>query len=75
MFRRCDHPGLGIFTNMGNKAVAVFGKEDVVCPLNLRHNLFITAATGNLDVNPSSATAMTAFHGTAKSLNQYIFGG
>ena len=54
---------------MGNKAVAVFGKEDVVCPLNLRHNFFITAATDNLDVNPSSATAMTAFHGTAKSLN------
>ena len=66
---------LDIFTNMRNKATAVFEKESVVCPLNLRHNFFVTAATDNLDVNPSSATAITVFHGTATSLNQHICGG
>ena len=74
---------LDISTNMGNKAiavfekggVAVFEKEGVVCPLNLRHDFFTTTATDKLDVNPSSATAMTAFHGIATSLNQHICGG
>ena len=41
---------LDISTNMGNKAIAVFKKEGVVFPLNLRHNLSTTAATDNLDV-------------------------
>ena len=66
---------LDISTNMGNKAIAVFEKEGVVCPLNLKYDLFTTSATDNLDVNPSSATAMSAFHGTATSLNQHICGG
>ena len=65
---------LDISTNMGNKAISVFEKEDVVCPLILRHDFFTTDATDNLDVNPSFATAMTAFHETATSLNQYICG-
>ena len=46
----------------------------MISPLNLRHDLFTTAANDNLHVNPSSATAMSAFHGTATSLNQYICG-
>ena len=66
---------LDISTNTGNKALAVFEKEGVACPLNLRHNFFSKAATDNLDVNLSSATAVSAFHGTAKSLNQHICGG
>ena len=66
---------LDISTNIGNEAIAVFGKEGVVCPLNLRHDLFTTAATDNLDVNPSSATVMSTFLGTAASLNQHICGG
>ena len=66
---------LDISTNMRNKVIAVFEKEAVVCLLNRRHDFFTTAATDNLDVNPSSATAMTAFHGTSTSLNQHICGG
>ena len=60
---------LAMSTSMGNRAIDVFERESVVCPLNLRHGLFTTAATDNLDINPSSATAMTSFHGTATSLN------
>ena len=66
---------LDISSNKGNKAIAVFEKEGVVCPLNLKHDFFTAAATDNLDVNPSSATAVTAFHGIATSLNQHICDG
>ena len=38
----------------------------------MRRDLFTTAVTENLDVNPSSATAMSAFYGTATSLNQHV---
>ena len=83
LVRKMSHLGLSISpdrlldiaTKMGNKAIAVFEKEGVVCPLNLRHDLFTTAATDNIDVNTSSATAMSAFHGTATSVNQHINGG
>ena len=60
---------LDISTTMGNKAIAAFEKEVIVYPLNLRHDLFTTAASDNLEVNPSSATSRYAFHGTAISLN------
>ena len=63
---------LDISTKIGNTAIEVFEKEGAVCPLNLRRDLFTTAATDNLDVNPSSATAMSAFHRTATSLNQHV---
>ena len=58
--------------SIGNRAIDVFERESVVCPLNLRHGLFTTAATDNLDINPSSATAMTSFHGTTISLNHHV---
>ena len=80
LVRKLSHLGLSISpdhlldisTKMGNKAIEVFQKEDVVSPLNLRRDLFTTAATDNLDVNPSSANAMSAFHGTATSFNQHV---
>ena len=80
LVRKLSHLGLSISpdrlldisTKMGNKAIEVFEKEGVVCPLNLRRDLFATAATDDFDVNPSSATAMSAFHGTATSLNQHV---
>ena len=63
---------LDISTSMENRAIDVFEREGVVCPLNLRHGLFTTAVTDNLDINPSSATAMTSFHGTTISLNHHV---
>ena len=53
---------LGMPMSMESRAIDVFEREGVVCPLNVRHGLFTTAATDNLDINPSSATAMTSFH-------------
>ena len=80
LVRKTNHLGiiispdrlLDISTSMGNTAIDVYEKEGVVCPLTLRYGLFTTAAVDNIDVNPSSSTAMSAFHGTAASLNQHI---
>ena len=44
---------------------------DIVCPTNLRHNIFTVAALDNLDHNPSSRTATSSFHGTGISIFQF----
>ena len=40
-------------------------------PLNLKKNLFTTAAVDNIDHNPSSATTSDSLHGTGISLFQH----
>ena len=44
---------------------------DIVCPTNLRHDIFTVAALDNLDHNPSSRTATSSFHGTGISIFQF----
>ena len=63
---------LEISTSLGNTSISVYEKEGVVCPPNLKLNLFTTAAIDNLDINTTSATATSSFHGTAASLNQHV---
>lgn len=41
---------------------------DIVCPTNLRKQIFTVAALDNLDHNPTSRTASSSFHGTGISL-------
>ena len=36
----------------------------LVCPIDLKKNMFTTAAIDKLDHNPSFATAESSFHGT-----------
>ena len=48
-----------------------FKADGVVCPVNLRKNLFTAAAYDNIDHNPSSTTAKDAFHGTGVSVFQH----
>ena len=45
-----------------------FEEDGVVTPACLRKRLFTVGALDNLDHNPSSTTAVDAFHGTAISL-------
>ena len=63
---------LNISTNLGNAAIEQFEKDNVVCPLKFRHNLFTVGAIDYIDVDTSSATAMSSFHGTAASLHQKV---
>ena len=61
---------LDISMDMAISASQQYDSEGVVCPLNLRKNLFTTAAIDNIDHNPSSTTSYGAFHGTGISLFQ-----
>eukprot|EP00794_Sanderia_malayensis_P001933 gene1933-2197_t len=55
---------LALTMKMANHTTSQYHDEKVVCPLNLRLNLFKTAAVDNIDHNLSSITAITSFHGT-----------
>ena len=48
-----------------------FQVDNIVCPSQLRKGFFISGALDNVDHNPSSTTAQSAFHGTAISLVQF----
>ena len=48
-----------------------FAEIDVVCPPQLKKDIFTTAACDNIDHNPSSRTATESFHGTGISLIQH----
>ena len=45
-----------------------FEKDGVVAPNGLRKGLFTVCAQHNIDHNPSSTTAVNAFHGTGITL-------
>jgi hypothetical protein len=49
-----------------------FKEDGVVVPVPLRKGIFTVGALDNLDHNPSSATAQSAFHGTGISLFQFL---
>ena len=60
---------LQLSTDLANAVIDQF--EDV-CPTILREGLFTTRNLDNLDHNPTSTSAQTAYHGTALSLTQHI---
>ena len=62
---------MSITTDIANSVCDRFDQEGVVCPPELRGDLFTTAALDNIDHNPSATTAKDSFHGTAISLAQH----
>ena len=62
---------LQIQSNISNGICKHYEEEEVVCPPNLRRDLFMIAALDNIDHNPTSATAKDFFHVTAASLMQH----
>ena len=60
-----------ISADRGNDVSELYNSEGVVCPRELRHGVFTTAAYDNIDRNPSSNTALGALHETAISLFQH----
>ena len=56
---------------MGNQVCLLYEKENVICPPQLKKQVFSTACVDNLDHNPSSRTAKDSFHGTAISVTQH----
>ena len=66
-----DHV-LQISKNFANNVCELYEDEGVVCPLNLRKHVFMTAAADNIDHNPSFITASDSFHGTAISITNHL---
>ena len=44
----------------------------IVCPSNLRHDIFIVAALDNLNHNPTSRTAFSSFHESGINFNSSV---
>lgn len=59
-----------ISTAMNNRICEQYHDQNVVCPPNLQQGSLVTAATDNIDHDPSSTTATDSFHGTGISLFQ-----
>ena len=49
-----------------------FDEMGLVCPINLKANIFTTAATDNIDHNSTSSTAQNHFHGPSVSVFQHF---
>ena len=56
---------------MGNSECALYEEEKVVCPPQMRNNIFTTGSVKNIDHNPSAGTAKDSFYGTAVCLTQH----
>ena len=61
---------LTISTALANQVSRVYETEGIVCPPQLKKEVFIVGAADNIDHNPSSTTAIDSFHGTGISLFQ-----
>ena len=48
-----------------------FDEMGLVCPKNLKPNIFTTAAINNIDHNSTSSTSQSHFHGTSVSVFQH----
>ena len=59
---------LSISAHLGKDISELYKSEGVVCPRQLRHGVFTTAAYDTIHHNPSSNKALGALHGTAISL-------
>eukprot|EP00795_Rhopilema_esculentum_P004946 gene4946-21289_t len=49
----------------------IYRENGVVCPPSIQNGMFTSAAIDNIDHNPSSSTALSAFHGTSISIFQH----
>ncbi|CAH0392073.1 unnamed protein product [Bemisia tabaci] len=63
---------LQISSALSQSAVEYFKKMGVVCSPYLQKGHFVTGAVDNIDVNTSSTTAVSSFHGTAITLQQHF---
>ncbi len=57
--------------NITKQLCKKYQEDGFVCPPSLVEGLFTTAAVDNIDHNPSSTTAVKAFHGTSISIFQH----
>ena len=66
LIQQLYHKGICISYDKVLEVENMIAAEGVVVPACLRKGLFTVGALDNLDHNPSSTTAMNAFHGTVR---------
>ena len=57
--------------SISNQVCIDYQANGLVCPVDLKNNVFTTAPIDTLDHKPNSATAESSFHGTTISVFQY----
>ena len=57
--------------SISNQVCIDYQANGLVCPVDLKNNVFTTAPIDTLDHNPNSALAESSFHGTTISVFQY----
>ena len=57
--------------SISNQVCMDYQANGLVCPVDLKNNVFTTAPIDTLDHNPNSATAESSFHGTTISVFQH----
>ena len=62
-----DH-AINLRKSISNQVCMEYQANGLVCSVDLKKNVFTTAAIDNLYHNPSSATTKSSFHGTTKSV-------
>jgi hypothetical protein len=62
---------LAISTDIANSVLKMYDTNGVVVPPQLSKSSFTTGVVDNVDINPSSTTAMDSFDGTSISLIQH----
>ena len=62
-----DH-AMNLRKSISNQVCMEYQANGLVCSVDLKKNVFTTAAIDNLYHNPSSATTKSSFHGTTKSV-------
>ena len=59
---------MNLMRSISNQVCMEYQANGLVCLVDLKKNVFTTAAIGNLYHNPSSATAESSVHGTTISV-------
>ena len=62
---------LTVLSSLASDVCELFENDNALCPLNLKHEVFTTAAVDNIDHNTSSTTSTDSFHGTGISIHQH----
>ena len=59
------HRMLSFWKSVGNNFYYHYERDEIVCPSNLKLNLFTIHALDNIDHNSNPRTVTVSFHGTA----------
>ena len=60
-----------VMNGLATSVYKIFNDDSIVCPLNLKSDLYTVGALDNIDHSPSSTISQGSFHGTGISVFQF----